>query len=204
MAIADALLREMAKSVDEIADRFRHVLQDGELFKAYSPHHEYPRPNMDKFVIYMDPEEKFRVRVHKFQRRRDNIMVTPHVHDHRWCISSLILSGAYTEKKYRIVEFDQEAGRAVLALDKETVFAAGDVNSVLSEIPHSATNDSDHEDCYTLFVRGKSIVRNARVFELKTHTYHWAHGFKDALLNQARLFAQTMQAQPVTGREAAM
>ncbi len=187
------LLQKVGRNVDSIAKRFLQVTESDELFSAYSAHHEYPRPNMDKFVIYMDDLDRFRIRIHKFQRRTDNLMVMPSIHDHRWCFSSLILTGSYRECRYDIHNFDPTSKTAFLSLAQDHVLSAGDVNSILPGVPHSATNESDVEDSYTLFVRGRTIVRDSRVFDLNANSFYWAFGFRDALANQARLFAEATQ-----------
>jgi hypothetical protein len=141
----------------------------------------YPRILMDKFVLYVDELDRFRVRLHRFKTRKQNGGAVEKVHFHKWDCSTIMLLGAYREQQFTISEMDEIKCTARLAVDKEHYLNTGDTNSLPSGRPHRVVNDSDTVPCITLFVRGPSRRRSARIFDMTNDTFYDTYGPDDQL-----------------------
>lgn len=184
-------LRQISKYPKEFELRCNEIISNEELFNQYKHHSNYPRITMDKFMLYMDPEERFRVRLHRFKCKKLNGESTAKVHSHKWIYSSIILKGSYNNKKYKILEIDDKNMKATLTLDKEYTLEVGDTDSGLLNEAHQTINESDDENCITLFVRGKSIEDGAKIFNLEKETFYYTYSpdkqLKEGLYNMGRL-----------------
>ncbi len=187
--LSDDVLNHLARTVrlaashtDEILSRFADVISDGHLFKEYAPHIEYPRPLMNKFVLYIDPSDRFRIRLHQFKAEDENRGITPWIHDHRWHFISVVLSGSYVETRYSVSAEDDAARRAQLEVVDTRRLMPGDVNICVPRVPHLTVNDSKHMACYTLFVRGPSFHEYSRIFDQANGTFKPSWGLKQELL----------------------
>ncbi len=188
---SDEMLAEVGRLLKRTDDeavlaRFRNVISDNLLFDQYSPHTEYPRPLMDKFVLHMDPDDRFRVRLHKFKPEFENRGALPWIHDHRWHFVSLVLSGAYTESLYDILESDENE-YAKLRLSRTVMHHHGSVNTGIPRVPHLTTNAFQEVPCYTLFVRGPSHFEYSRIFNPDSDSYKPSWGLRKELLKQCAL-----------------
>jgi predicted metal-dependent enzyme (double-stranded beta helix superfamily) len=158
----EELVCELAADRDVIADAVAQLASNDEMFFDYLPHVEYPRPFMDKFLLHMDRDDRFRVRVHSF-RFGSPVGIgraAPTIHDHRWNFTTYVLSGSYVETVYRFETNDP----APTAIDSRRL-SAGHVRSLASGVLHQTVNDSTHAECLTLFVRGKSRRDISRVWD---------------------------------------
>jgi hypothetical protein len=159
----EALMQELFSDPRVIADLLVAIPRDCRTFADYLPHMEYPRPVMDKFVLHMDPNDRFRVRMHRFKTEAENRGAEAWVHDHRWHYSTLIVSGTYEETVYDVT--DEPDGSQTLTPIKRHVLTKGMSNSLKAGIPHLTTNPAHDEPCLTLFVRGPSITHANRVYD---------------------------------------
>lgn len=125
----------------------------------------YPRILMDKFIIYMDPSNRFRVRLHRFKTRRQNGGAVEKVHSHKWHMSTILLRGRYVERVFDVADLDEETDTANVSEILCHSLSRGDTNSLAAEIPHQVVNESDDECAITLFVRGPSLLKAAKIFD---------------------------------------
>lgn len=186
-------LAAIAAFPKEIEARTRHIAETPELFRAYAPHMNYPRILMDKFMLYMDPEDRFRVRLHRFKSKRQNGTAVEKVHSHKWPMSTIILSGSYEERIYNIDDQDEEAKTATLSLMKAHELSPGAVNSLPAYVPHQVLNHLEDEPVFTLFVRGPSLGPAASIFDVEKGTYYQTFDpdkqLKEGLIAAGRLDA---------------
>jgi predicted metal-dependent enzyme (double-stranded beta helix superfamily) len=149
-------LQSLGRDPSIISDYIMRFTLDDNRFNHYEPHQEYPRLFMDKFLIYMDPEDRYRVRLHRWTPQREHGTKIQEAHDHRWWFTSTILKGAYVETIYDVVH-DEARMTAVLTPASKTEYGAGQAHSLPPQVPHSIYNARQDEECVTLFVRGKSL-----------------------------------------------
>jgi hypothetical protein len=172
----EQILRDAADSPELLNERTEQILADGELFARLAPHMNYPRILMDKFVLHLDDADRFRVRLHRFKTRKQNGGAVEKVHFHKWHCSTVILRGAYRERQFEILETDEAARTARVEVALEHELPAGRANSLPAGRPHQVINDSDTDPCLTLFVRGPSVLRCARIFDPERGTYYDTFG----------------------------
>jgi hypothetical protein len=168
----EGLLQNVARSPAALRARTEEILADPALIAAYAPHMNYPRILMDKFVVHMDPQDRFRVRLHRFKTRRQNGGAVEKVHSHKWHMSTILLSGAYRENVFSVSDVDTERNAARLTLASTHRLESGRSNSLPAGVPHQAINESDDECVITLFVRGPSLSPAARIFNVDEGTYY--------------------------------
>jgi predicted metal-dependent enzyme (double-stranded beta helix superfamily) len=148
-------LEEFVRDPSVLADYVIGFTHDEHRFNYYEPHQEYPRLFMDKFLIYMDLEDRYRVRLHRWTPQREHGTKIQEAHDHRWWFTSAILKGAYMETVYD-AEHDEARGTAVLTPASKTQYNEGQIHTLRPQVPHSIYNANWDLECITLFVRGKS------------------------------------------------
>ncbi|GAA3815135.1 hypothetical protein ACFS5L_38950 [Streptomyces phyllanthi] len=184
---SDKYLEEQAPVVEEIlgeAGRNRHILQarteeiagDDDLFRSLAPHMNYPRILMDKFVVYIDPEDRFRVRLHRFKSKRQNGGAVEKVHCHKWDCSTIMLSGSYRERQFEVRDLDEEQRTCRVSQIRDHVLEQGQTNSLPTGRAHQVINESEDEACITLFVRGPARQPNARIFDVPNGTFYNTYG----------------------------
>lgn len=184
------LLRLAADHPHEILERFESVISRAELYDRYAPHMEYPRPVMDKFILYMDGDDRFRIRLHKFKAQDENRGVAPFIHDHRWHFVSVVLAGSYVENLYSVIGIDEATRNAQLKLSGTRRLSKGDVNVGTPLVPHLTINDSAHTTCYTLFIRGPSISEYSRIFDTETNSFRPSWGLRRELFNEIAMMKE--------------
>ncbi len=172
----EQILRTAAESPALIQERTEAILADRSLFKSLAPHMNYPRILMDKFVLHVDELDRFRIRLHRFKTKVQNGGAVEKVHFHKWDCSTVILRGSYRERKFSISATDEASHTAELDIDIEHSLQTGQSNSLPWGRPHQVINDSDTEPCITLFVRGPSRRRSARIFDLTNGTFYDTYG----------------------------
>jgi hypothetical protein len=170
--IVEEILRAVAASPGLIEERTAEILTNDELFARLAPHMNYPRILMDKFVLYIDPQDRFRVRLHRFKTTVQNGNAIEKVHYHKWHCSTVILRGAYTERQFEILDCDERARTAQLRVALTHVLNEGGSNSLPALRPHQVINESDTEPCLTMFVRGPSLQPHARIFDVDAGTFY--------------------------------
>lgn len=179
-------LKSIAAFPGEIKQRCADIADTPDLFNAYAKHMNYPRILMDKFMLHMDDDDRFRVRIHRFKSKAQNGIAVEKVHSHKWVMSTIILRGSYEEKVFDIHALDEQAGTADLSLKSARRLAPGDTNSLPALVPHQVINHSDNEPAITLFVRGPSINEAARIFDVEAgkfyRTYSPDRQLKEGLL----------------------
>ncbi|MFJ8626433.1 hypothetical protein ACIRD3_26845 [Kitasatospora sp. NPDC093550] len=189
--VVERILHEAAAHHDILRERTEQIVADDDLFKSLAPHSNYPRILMDKFVIHMDPEDRFRVRLHRFKSRRQNGGAVEKVHSHKWDCSTVILSGAYRERQFEVFDLDEENRTCRVEPLREHILTAGMTNSMATGLAHQVINDSDDEPCLTLFVRGRSRQPNARIFDIEAGSFYNTYGpdrqLKVGLLHMGRV-----------------
>lgn len=191
-AVEQALLA-IAAHPEALENRTRQIVEDKTLFDAYAPHMNYPRILMDKFMLYMDPADRFRVRLHRFKTKRQNGTAVEKVHSHKWPMSTIILRGTYEERVFNVDAIDEEAKTAKLTMTMSHTLSTGAVNSLPAYVPHQVFNHSDDEPVFTLFVRGPSLGPAASIFDVEKGTYYQTFDpnqqLKEGLLAIGRLDA---------------
>lgn len=174
--IVEQILHEAAVVPEMIQERVDRILADDDLFTSLAPHMNYPRILMDKFILYMDPQVDFRIRLHRFKTRRQNGGAVEKVHYHKWDCSTVMLRGSYRERQFSIAKIDEQLEFAQLDLDFEHVLNSGCTNSLPAGRPHQVINDSETEPCITLFIRGSSILPEARIFDVQRQSFYNTYG----------------------------
>ncbi|WP_043687239.1 hypothetical protein [Streptomyces xylophagus] len=174
--VVEEILLRAANAPGLVQERTEAILADDELFGRLAPHMNYPRILMDKFVLHMDRESPFRVRLHRFKTRRQNGGAVEKVHFHKWHCSTVMLRAGYRERQFSILECDEEARTARLDTAVEHKLYQGQTNSLPAGRPHQVINDSDTEPCITLFVRGPSVLPSARIFDPGKQTFYDTYG----------------------------
>ena len=163
----EVLLKGISNPQAMVANELRRISSDEARLANYLPHIEYPRPGWDKFILWMDPSDRFRVRLHRFKPSSEVQEGDNTIHDHRWPFCSLILKGSYRETSFRIVHLDESDQRAVIEPVADKEYGAGSVNWSLPGVPHLTAND---RECFSLFVRGRSATKFSRVFNVNEQT----------------------------------
>ncbi|UWE08638.1 cupin domain-containing protein [Actinacidiphila bryophytorum] len=190
-SVVEEILASAARHPDLLRERTEQIAADDNLFDQLVPHMNYPRTLMDKFVIHLDPEDRFRVRLHRFWPRRATGDVIEDVHDHKWDMSTVILTGSYTENRFEVTECDEERLTASVRLVETQTREAGTTSSLALRIPHQITNLSMDEPCLTLFVRGPSRLPDARIFDTDKGTFYNTFSpkpqIREGLLHMGRL-----------------
>lgn len=170
--VVEEILCGAAATPGILGERTERILADDSLFRSLAPHMNYPRILMDKFVLYIDPEDRFRIRMHRFKTKVQNGGAVEKVHYHKWHCSTVILRGAYTERTFTVHEADEDRRTARLSVDVTHELRTGRSNSLPARRPHQVINESSVEPCITLFVRGPSIQRSARIFDVEAGTFY--------------------------------
>jgi hypothetical protein len=168
----ETLLREVQAGPSAITERIDRLLEDDTAFKTFVDYSQYPRTLMDKFTVYVDEADRFRVRVHRFWPRNLTGGVVEKVHYHKWHMSTVILSGSYVERRFAVEDLDEERKRAKVTEISAVELRAGMSNSLPFRRPHQVINESLDVPCLTLFVRGPSLQPNARIFNTEDGTFY--------------------------------
>jgi hypothetical protein len=154
-----------------LSERVQDIIGTPEIFSRLAAHCDYPRMLMDKFVIHIDDDARFRVRLHRFKTRIQNGNLAEVIHSHKWNCSTVILRGSYTERQFRILELDEDSHTAHLEVAEKHTLTPGTTNSLPVDVPHQVINESDDAPCITLFVRGPSLRRSARIFDVSSNSF---------------------------------
>lgn len=175
-ATVEKILAEAAAHQEILAERTEEIAADDTLFASLAPHSNYPRILMDKFVIHVDDEDRFRVRLHRFKTRRQNGGAVEKVHSHKWDCSTVILHGTYRERQFEVRDLDQESRTCKVEQLREHELSPGATNSLPVGLAHQVINDSDEVPCLTLFVRGPSREPSARIYDVDAGTFYPTYG----------------------------
>ena len=174
-SVVEQLLREIAQYPEQLAKRTDAIVADDALFDAYEPHTDYPRLFMDKFMLYMDPSDRFRVRLHRFKTQAQNGTLVERVHSHKWHASTIIMRGQYVEKRFAVHDLNDKEMKAKVTQASQLVLREGETNSLLMGVPHQIVNLGD-APCITLFVRGRSFYDAARIFYPERDEFVYTYG----------------------------
>ncbi|GBF75043.1 hypothetical protein PA598K_03422 [Paenibacillus sp. 598K] len=137
---------------------------------AYKEQFNYPAKIMDIMPLYIDPEGRFAVRLHRIKGRRQGAPKQTKLHSHDWMFATYMLSGAYLEPYYKIVSTDETEQTAQLAYLQDRVLEQGQSQSMLLDYAHETVNEQE-EDAYTLVLIGQSSGRGFMNYDLATGTY---------------------------------
>ena len=171
----EKLLRQAGSEFEStIRPRIDEILSNAALFTELRPMTEYPRSLMDKFTLYRDPRDRFRVRLHRFWPKCIAGDAIEKVHSHKWHMSTVILAGSYVERRFNVAASD-DPRRVVLDESSRDTRTVGQSSSLAMGIPHQVHNPSDDEPCLTLFVRGPALVPAARIYDEETGEYYETH-----------------------------
>ncbi|ATL72523.1 cupin domain-containing protein [Nocardia terpenica] len=171
-AAVEALLQSAYRDYSIVAERIDEILNDDPLYRALEPYTEYPRTLMDKFTLYVHPDDMFRVRLHRFWPTCIAGNAIEKVHYHKWHMSTIILTGSYVERRFEITECAELTRRAVVTERSRDVRVAGGSSSLAARVPHQVHVPSADEPCTTLFVRGPSLQPHARIFNEETGEFY--------------------------------
>jgi len=167
----ETALRDVFADKSAIINRCHQVVNSDALFHLYKAHLNYPSKIMDVFVLYLDPVDRFSVRLHRFRGLKQKVGVASKLHSHDWGYSTLGLKGSYREMIYRVNSIDERAGTAALTLHAERVLTPGCTQSGYVEQAHILYGNDDPDDCVTLFVRGTPQRVGFRKYNLEAGTY---------------------------------
>lgn len=167
----EAILQDIASKPEAFRARTQQIIEDAALLSKFQVHMDYPRQMMDKFILHMDANDRFRVRLHRFKTRRQNGWVTERIHSHKWNMCTLLLRGRYRQNAFEVTDIDESSGKARLNLLNSRVLEAGESNSLAAGIPHQVVNEQEDDYAITLFVRGPSIG-SARIYDIEHGAYH--------------------------------
>lgn len=189
--VVEEILATAAQNRGILRERTEEIVADEALFSSLAPHSNYPRILMDKFVIHVDHDDRFRVRLHRFKTQWANGGAVEKVHSHKWDCSTVILSGSYREQQFEVLDLDEEARTCKVERLREHVLTPGSTNSLPVGLAHQVINDSDDEPCLTLFVRGPSRQPNALIYDVEAGTFYNTYGpvgqLKIGLLHMGRV-----------------
>ncbi|WP_422659656.1 hypothetical protein ACK8P5_03780 [Paenibacillus sp. EC2-1] len=171
----EVILKEFSRFPEQLELRCNEIIHNDELFEAYKRHMEYPRITMDKFILHMDKDDRFRVRLHRIKAKKLNGDTVAKVHSHKWVYSTIILKGSYLENTWDVISTDDLTEEAELKYTGSKVLKVGDTNSGLVNVAHQTLNESDDEHCISLFVRGRSLEDAAKIYNLENNTFYYTY-----------------------------
>lgn len=177
----NGLLKLVYESKSIVTDRTREILASDEEYETLKSYHSYPRILMDKLVLYLDPEDRFRIRLHRFNAQRHTGGTKEKTHSHKWSAFSLILQGGYTEEMFAINEMRIDDGYAQISLEERALRVAGDVDYKPAGRPHNVANESQNEPCFSLFIRGPSLKPYGVMFDMEDNSCRPWHAAEDSL-----------------------
>jgi hypothetical protein len=166
------LLSQAQQDYSIIEERIDVILTNTDIYQSLEQFIEYPRTLMDKFTIYVDSVDRFRIRIHRFWPRCIAGNAIEKVHYHKWDMSTVILAGQYTERQFDIIYGDTNARQADIVERARATRRVGDVSSLPVGVPHQIHNPSEDEPCVTLFIRGPALQPHARIFSEPTGAYY--------------------------------
>jgi hypothetical protein len=152
--------------------RTEEIASNTALLEELAPFMNYPRTLMDKFVLHVDAQDRFRVRLHRFWPRRTAGGAIEKVHYHKWDMSTIILAGEYEERQFQVLESDDELKTATVEEVMRHTLRPGEANSLAWKIPHQVAVHSLDDPCISLFVRGRSRQKFARTFDTANGTFY--------------------------------
>lgn len=163
-AVTHDLLDKIARVPNVLTSQIEFLLQDKEL-ASLCEHYDF----LDKLVLYKDPLDRFRVRLHMF-------LETTHgerPHNHRWAYSSLILLGGYTHAIY-IHEADDLSVEETPVLRPVTVRdeKAGNIYTLDPRAFHTVTAIPG---TVSLMIRGPAISERFLVIETRAGRSWWEY-----------------------------
>jgi hypothetical protein len=167
-----------------LADRIEQINNDKALLDYLVPHIEF-RALFDKYPIYIDPNDNFRIRLHHWKSKRLKKGANEeNPHSHRFPFSTIILTGAYSESLYKIAHSDEENLKADLNVIGTTCYSPGQIHSIVStDAIHNVINESEDMECVTLFIRGKSITDYSTIFNREQGTFYKSFSLKTEIAN---------------------
>lgn len=181
----DGAVRELLGNVYEnksiVTDRTREILASEDEYEKLKPYHSYPRILMDKLVLYVDPEDRYRIRLHRFNSLRHTAGAKEKTHSHKWPAFSLILKGSYTEEMFKVNELRIDDGYADIDLEERASRVAGDVDYKPAGRPHNVANESPEEPCFSLFIRGPSLMPYGVMFDVEDKACRPWHAAEDSM-----------------------
>jgi len=160
-----AILARVAGNHEVWRSRLREIAADDAQFQSLSSFHSFPRLLMDKFVIYCDPQDRFRVRLHRFNPQCNTSGAKERIHSHKWPGYTLILKGSLLETLFEIEELNEDLGYARIRPAHQKTLTAGDVDAKRIGVPHRVTNVHETEAAYTMFIRGPSRKATGLIFD---------------------------------------
>ncbi len=163
-----SILAQVVDRHDIWRARLREVANDSSEFRALQEFHNFPRLLMDKFVIYCDPEDRFRVRLHRFNSQDNTGGAQERIHSHKWPGYTLILKGQLIEDLFVVEEIDEKLGFARIQLTEKKLLSSGTVDAKKIGVPHRVINPSHTESAYTLFIRGPARHKAGLIFDDRT------------------------------------
>lgn len=177
--VADAMQEGFQRNSDLVRERIVHVLRNDELLEELLPHADFPHRKRDRYVLFADPQDRFRIRLHRFYPGRVTGRKFGSVHDHKYSACTLILQGAYDERSYSITDRDESTQVARVRLARQHVLSAGMVDVKGMQTAHQVRNNSDDEAMLSLFVRGPSFRAFGDVYDVDTGAFWPYAGAKD-------------------------
>ena len=174
----EKLLKEFGNNSQAVVQAINSLSDDSTLFDRYLPHVEYPRPFMDKFILHIDTQDRFRIRIHRFRPGAPMGVDarTPSIHDHRWHFTTFVLSGSYCETIFNEVGNDACPNNYTPKIETCRRLNRGDIKSLSAGILHQTVNDDLTEPCITLFVRGQARAPHSRVWDERAHEFRTLSG----------------------------
>lgn len=143
-----------------------NLLKDKQLIPM-AEHYDF----FDKIVLYIDKEERFRIRLHLFSGEDSN-KYRPHCH--RWDYSTLILNGSY---RHNIFGVDKNINKNTNINDLEPILIRdekiGSIYSLSNKIFHSI---AAQKDTVSLFVRGPALRDRFLIMDKKAEKTWWEYG----------------------------
>lgn len=184
------VLKEVLDNTSIIQHRIEEIYSDATLLSFFQPHIEF-RPLMDKFPIYFDSEDRFRIRVNHFKSKLLNKGARPETpHNHRFPFSTIILSGSYKQCTYTENEVNEVENTAQLSLINCQTYSVGDSYSLTTETIHNVFNESQEEPCISLFVRGRAFSEYSTVYQPEVGKFFRSYGLKKELKRELSLINQ--------------
>lgn len=186
----EKVLKEVLDNPSIIQHRIEEIYSDATLLSFFQQHIEF-RPLMDKFPIFFDSEDRFRIRVNHFKSKLLNKGARPETpHNHRFQFSTIILSGSYKQCIYTVNEVNEVENTAELSLIDCQTYSVGDSYSLTTETIHNVFNESHDEPCISLFIRGRALSEYSTVYQPEVGKYFRSYGLSKELKRELSLINQ--------------
>jgi hypothetical protein len=157
-------------------DLINNMLKDKALLKLCE-HYDF----FDKFVLYRESQDRFRIRLHIFLQESHK----DRPHHHRWIYSSLILKGEYTHSLYGYI--DDFLQNSIQPGILEPFLVQKESPGSHYTLTHNIIHAVDALPfTVTLFIRGPVLRTRFMIFDKKTGMKWWEYGRESETIEETK------------------